>query len=159
MGSIYMGTRKICFLCSLQEQMSSEWVGDVGSASVSIIIYVLGGWGSMLRGILLLPRPSIYVLCCTSEAKRPWCISCHGLSISPRLGLGKVHGPGTYIITRIAMTQTQKQKYARSQQPGILFLDLLLNLSYHCTLTDTTDPLPYMPKSTTRFHSQMNKFF
>lgn len=34
-GSIYLGTRKVCFHCYLQEQMSSEWVGDVGSASVS----------------------------------------------------------------------------------------------------------------------------
>lgn len=113
----------------------------------------------MLRGMLLLLQPSVHMLCCTSERKGPWRISCHGLSIFPRLGLGKVHGPGTYIITRIAMTQTQKQKYARRQQPDILFLDFLLNLSYDCTLTDTTDPVPYTPKSTTLSHSQMNKFF
>lgn len=34
-GSIYLGTRKICFHWYLQEQMSNEWVRDVGSASVS----------------------------------------------------------------------------------------------------------------------------
>lgn len=37
-----MGTRKTCFLCFIQEEMSSEWVGDVGSASVSN--HLCAGW-------------------------------------------------------------------------------------------------------------------
>lgn len=112
----------------------------------------------MLRKTLLLPQPCIYVMCCTSKAKWLWCISCHGLSIFPGIGLGKVHGPDTYTITNISTMQTQKQKYVRSQQPEIL-LGLLLNSLYHCTLTDTTDPIPHTPKPTALFHSQMNKLF
>lgn len=139
MGSIYRGTRKIWFFCSLQEEMSSEWVGDAGSASVSN--HLCAGWlreyaerdaaTSMAQHMCIVLHfwgkvPLVHLL--------PWHIS------FPRLGFIKLHDPGTYIITKISMTQAQKLKYARSQQSDILFFHLLLNLSYHRTLTDSTNP-------------------
>lgn len=109
-GSIYLGTRKICFHWYLQEQMSSEWVGDVGSASVSNHAEWLREYAERD------PTASMAWYSCIVlhiQGKEPPDISCHILFHFPRLRLRKVYALGTYIITSIAMIRAQKQKQAR----------------------------------------------
>lgn len=121
--------------------MSSEREGGTGSASVSNQPSA-GGWGSCWERCCCLSGPA----CVSCAPAAPPHMACPFL-----LGWGwekcMVQAPPWSQALQQYRLRIMTEKYARSQWPDAIFLGFLLNFSYCCALTDTTDPLSHTPNS------------